>query len=99
MIIALINRRYLKNRDMIWLEVTPPATITKTPEATEQLFSVIHGMYSARILKDRLLKRSPVMSFEITSTKKDGIRYLIHVEKSRAEALQKLSPLTYLMLR
>ncbi|MFZ2836384.1 MAG: hypothetical protein WAZ21_03615 [Candidatus Saccharimonadales bacterium] len=90
MITALINRRYLKSRDMIWLEVTPPATISKTPEATEQLFSVIHGMYSARILKDRLLKRSPVLSFEITSTKKDGIRYLIHVEKSRAEALRKV---------
>ena len=89
MITTLINRRYLKNRDMIWLEVTPPATITKTPEATDQLFSVIHGMYAARSLKEKLLKRSPVMSFEITSTKKAGIRYLVQVETSRAEALRK----------
>lgn len=35
------------------------------------------------------MDRSPVFSFEITSTKKDGIRYLIQVERERADALQK----------
>jgi hypothetical protein len=89
MITSLINRIHLKSREMVWLEVTPPATITRTPEATEQLFSVIHGAYSARSLKEKLLKRSPVMSFEITSTKEGGIRYLIQVEVLRAEMLRK----------
>ncbi|PKL31004.1 hypothetical protein CVV43_04475 [Candidatus Saccharibacteria bacterium HGW-Saccharibacteria-1] len=87
--IHIINRRHLKNRNMTWLELTPPASINKTPEATEQLFSVIHGMYAARNLKDRLLKRSPILSFEITSTKKSGIRYLIQVENSFSQSLQK----------
>lgn len=87
--IHIINRRHLKNRNMTWLELTPPASINKTPEATEQLFSVIHGMYAARNLKDRLMKRSPVLSFEITSTKKSGIRYLIQVENSYSQNLQK----------
>lgn len=87
--IHIINRRHLKKRNMTWLELTPPASINKTPEATEQLFSVIHGMYAARNLKDRLLKRSPVLSFEITSTKKSGIRYLIQVEDSFSQSLQK----------
>ena len=36
----VLNRRYLRTRGMVWLEITPPATIAKTPEATEQLFSV-----------------------------------------------------------
>src|SRR5680860_383849 len=85
----LLNRRYLKHRNMVWLELTPPASITRTPEATEQLFSVIHGMYSSRRLKDRLLGRAPVFSFEITSTKQDGIRYLVQVEKSLSQSLQK----------
>lgn len=89
MIMTLLHRKYLKRREMVWLEITPPATITRTPEATEQLFSVIHGMYSSRILRDKLLRRSPVMSFEITSTKKEGIRYLIQVEKSHVESLAK----------
>ncbi|MFZ1249959.1 MAG: DUF87 domain-containing protein [Candidatus Microsaccharimonas sp.] len=88
-VVHLINRRHLKYRDMSWLEVTPPASVTKTPEATEQLFSVIHGMYAARHLKDKVLGRSPVLSFEITSTKKDGIRYLVQVEKALSQSLQK----------
>lgn len=89
MITELINRRYYKRRSMTWLEITPPATISKTPEATEQLFSVIHGMYATRKFRDKLMARSPVFSFEITSTKKEGIRYLIQAEKERSDALQK----------
>lgn len=86
---AIVNRRYLLQRDTVWLEITPPASITKTPEATEQLFSVIHGARAARQLKDRFYNRSPVMSFEIVSTRKDGIRYLLQVEKSRSKNTQK----------
>lgn len=86
---AIINRRHLFSRDMVWLEITPPANIAKTPEATEQLFSVIHGARAARQLKDRFYSRSPVMSFEIVSTRKDGIRYLVQVEKARSKNLRK----------
>jgi hypothetical protein len=89
MIVEAFNRRHLNKRQMVWLEVTPPSSITKTPESTEQLFSVIHGMYSTRRLKDKILLRSPVMSFEIVSTKKEGIRYLIQVEKIYSETIQK----------
>ena len=85
----VLNRRYLRIRDMIWLEITPPATVAKTPEATEQLFSVIHGHRAARPFKDKLLHRSPVMSFEITSTKKHGVRYLVQVERRHAVNIQK----------
>lgn len=59
---ALFWRRYLKKRNVVWLEITPPASVSKTPEATEQLFSVIHGMRAARTLKDKLLARSPLTS-------------------------------------
>jgi hypothetical protein len=86
---TVINRRHLLNRDMVWLEITPPANIAKTPEATEQLFSVIHGARATRQLKDKFYDRSPVMSFEITSTRKDGIRYLLQVEKTRSKSIQK----------
>lgn len=86
---TIINRRFLSHRDMVWLEITPPASITKTPEATEQLFSVLHGTRAARTLKERLINRSPVMSFEIASTRKDGIRYLLQIEKYRSSSIQK----------
>ena len=85
----VLNRRYLRIRDMIWLEITPPATVAKTPEATEQLFSVIHGHRAARSFKEKLLDRSPVISFEITSTKKHGVRYLVQVERRHAANIQK----------
>lgn len=89
LILTVLNRRHLSRRHMIWLELTPPASIDKTPEATVQLFSVIHGMRASRQLKDKLLKRSPVMSFEIISTKQQGIRYLVQVEAERSESMQK----------
>lgn len=84
-----INRRYLKRRSMVWLELTPPAQVEKTPESSMQLFSVIHGLRAARSIKERLLDRAPVLGFEIVSTKRDGIRYLIQVEQSLSATLQK----------
>lgn len=86
---TVLNRRYLHVREMTWLEITPPSTIAKTPEATEQLFSVIHGTRAARPLKDRLLGRSPTYSFEIVSTRKAGIRYLLQLEKLKSKSIQK----------
>lgn len=86
---TIINRRFLKRRDMVWLEITPPSSIAKTPEATEQLFSVLHGARAARTVKERMISRSPVMSFEIASTRKDGIRYLLQIEKYRSSSVQK----------
>lgn len=84
------NRIHLRRRKSIWLEVTPPASIAKTPEATEQLFSVIHGTKSARVLRDRLLRRLPVFIFEIVSTRKDGIRFFIQTEQAQSVMLQKM---------
>ena len=81
---TVFARRYLARRAMTWLEITPPLRILKTPEATEQLFSVLHGMRAARSIKERLLGRNPVMSFEIVSTRREGIRYLVHVELPEA---------------
>ena len=89
LVLKIVNYRYLRQRKMVWLELTPPASIEKTPEATEQLFSVLHGTRAARHLKDRLLNRAPVMSFEIISTRKGGIRYLIQVEKKRSHNIDK----------
>lgn len=85
----IINRHFLKTRKTAWLEITPPAHTARTPEATEQLFSVIHGSLAARPLKERLLKRLPVMSFEIISTHQRGIRYLLQVDAEKSLNMQK----------
>lgn len=86
---VIVNRRFLRSRETVWLEITPPSSIAKTPEATEQLFSVIHGTRAARPLKDKFLGRSPTYSFEIVSTRKEGIRYLLQLEKFRSKSIQK----------
>jgi len=84
-----VNRRYLRTRSTVWLEIVPPASASRTPEATEQLFSVVHGAKSTRSLEDRLLDRKPVMSFEVTSTRHGGIRYFIQAEQKHIDILQK----------
>ena len=87
---SLLWRRHLLHRDTVWLEITPPSSITKTPEATEQLFSVIHGARAARKLSDKLLGRSPVSSFEIVSSRKDGIRFLAQVDREQSGFIEKV---------
>jgi hypothetical protein len=89
MIRRLINRRLYKYQATTWLHVIPPAVINRGPDSNEHLFSVLHGLLSSRKLKDRLLNRSPKFSFEITSSKKDGIRYLINIATEYADYLEK----------
>lgn len=86
----LINRLYLHRRSMVWLELTPPARLSKTHESTMQLFSVIHGLRASRTYKERMLRRTPAFTFEVTSTKQEGIRFLIQIERRQAESLQKI---------
>ena len=88
--LLILNRRYLSSRNTVWLEVIPPANIAKTPEATEQLFAVLYGLRSARSLKQRLMRRLPAMCFEIVSTKRDGVRYLMQLEATHAASVQKI---------
>lgn len=89
LIVTIVNRRWLSARSVEWLEITPPISIDKTPEATGQLFAVIHGTRAARRTKDKLLHRPNVMCFEIVSTRNEGIRYLVQVEASKSSAIQK----------
>ena len=88
LVLRVINWHYLKHRDMVFLELTPPASGSRTPTATQQLFSVVHGYHRTRSLKDKILHRHVVLSFEVASTKRGGVRYIIQVEKKLAHGLQ-----------
>lgn len=80
-------RRVLKRQSVI-LELTPPAHTARAPRATQELFTVIHGFRASRTLAQKLLCRDVVLSFEITSTRADGIRYIVQVDKRLATRLQ-----------
>ena len=71
------NYRFARSQPTILLELTPPASSRKTPLATEQLFSVLHHLGSQTTLSNRLLGRFSHYTFEIVSSRHDGIRYLV----------------------
>ncbi|MBL8122422.1 type IV secretion system DNA-binding domain-containing protein [Candidatus Saccharibacteria bacterium] len=68
----------------VLLEITPPANTNKAPQATAQLFSVLYGLLDSRPFLHKLLRRKPVFSLEVVSTRKEGIRFLVRVTEAEA---------------
>lgn len=77
-------------RKSITLELTPPANTARTPRATQELFTVIHGFRASRTVKQKLLCHDVTLSFEITSTRANGIRYIVQVDKRLATSLHQV---------
>ncbi len=86
--IRLLNLRRNLQRNLVFLEVTPPAFSDKSPLATKHLFAVLHSITSWRSWRDRLLNRSQIVSLEVLSTREHGIRYLIQVHQADIAVLQ-----------
>src|SRR5207245_384261 len=88
LVVALLLRlstiRRLLRQQWVYLELTPPAQTDKSPEATQHLFSVLHGLDAARSHKDTLLGRKEVFSLEVVSTREKGIRYLMRISEREA---------------
>lgn len=63
--------------ESVVLEITPPAFTDKSAYTTGQLFSVIHGLRRYRTIWEKILGVKPKFSFEIVSSKEQGIRYLV----------------------
>ena len=81
-------RRYLK-RELIYLEIKPPAIRQDKQPSAEQFFKALHGL-SIRSFKQRLLGDKPSMSLEIDSSFKTGIRYIMVIEQKYKQALIKI---------
>ncbi|CAN5181104.1 hypothetical protein BH09PAT1_BH09PAT1_3230 [soil metagenome] len=73
----------------VMLELTPPATTEKTSYTTQQLFAVIHNLGIQRTLFEKLLGRKILFSFEIVSTKEQGIRYLLRTRVQDADNIKR----------
>ncbi|OQB06395.1 MAG: AAA-like domain protein [bacterium ADurb.Bin212] len=58
-------------------------------EATTELFKQVYSLLNQTSLKDKLLLKSSLTSFEITSTRKEGIRYIVRVPKSKINNIEK----------
>jgi len=93
-IIALLLRRILQiirslTEPSVLLELTTPAFTDKSAYTTGQLFSVIHGLGKYQKLSNKLLGIKPRLSFEIVSTKTQGIRYLVRATPYYAKNLKR----------
>ena len=72
-----LNIKSFIKENSILLEITPPASVDKTAYTTSKLFSVIHDLGERRTLREKIIGKKILFSFEIVSTKQEGIRYLI----------------------
>src|ERR1035437_8349012 len=73
----------------ILLEITPPSHTEKTAYTTTQLFSTFHGLVREQTLLDKLLGKKQRLSFEIVSTKNEGIRYIIRTTPDQVNNVKK----------
>src|SRR5260221_5006167 len=80
--------RALKEPSVI-IQLIPPAYTEKTAYTTTQLFSVIHRLGKDKTFLERVLGRKTRFSFEIVSTRTEGIRYVISTTAKEVNNLQK----------
>jgi hypothetical protein len=88
MLRRILGFKYLLTQKYLYLELTPPAFMDRKPQATAQMFSILHNLGINLNAVDKLLNRKVVISLEIVSTRKDGIRYLIKVPDKKAESIE-----------
>jgi hypothetical protein len=86
--LRLQQRRTRRHGSFVLLELTPPTDIDKTPLATSRLLAVVHQLASPHSLSDHLLQRRTIVSFEVVSSRSQGIRYILYAAKKDVVSLQ-----------
>jgi len=92
--IGLIILKYLQFKkslqgSYVLLEIKPPSISLQTAFTTKQLFTILHSLNSKPTLLDRLLKNKKRISYEIASSRNEGIRYLIYTPKEDVSVIRK----------
>lgn len=72
------------------LEITPPARGDRSPLATSQLFTALHGLGIAGNVIEKSLGAPSIFTLEIESSKAMGIRYLLRSPKDKLSSLERL---------
>jgi len=89
-ILDVLDFRRLKDRKLVFLELTPPGYSTKTPLATTQLYDTIHGLLNSLTRKERLLNRKHVLPLEVFGNRKEGVRFRAALDPSDVDLFQQL---------
>src|SRR3989339_425296 len=89
LIIKLIRLIRHLQEPFLFLEITPPVNARVPSLATTQLFNQIIGLLKQSSFKDKIFLRDSSASFEIVSSKKDGIRYLVRAQRRHIGNIEK----------
>lgn len=73
----------------VFLELTPSQNTNESQFATEQLFKTIHTITEPTSWIETFVGHKRPISFEIVSTKKDGIRFIIKTSEYNAHLVEK----------
>jgi len=92
--IGLIILKYLQFKkslqgSYVLLEIKPPSISLQTAFTTKQLFTILHSLDSKPTLLERLLNNKKRISYEIASSRNEGIRYIIYSPKEEVSIIRK----------
>ncbi|MDN5274754.1 MAG: hypothetical protein JWP06_655 [Candidatus Saccharibacteria bacterium] len=87
--LRFIDLKRIYKQKRVFIEVTPPREASKTPEATEQLFHIFHSAGATQKFKHRLLRRNNIFSLEVTSTRREGVRFVIGTSEHEADSVER----------
>jgi len=80
---------HIYREKQVFLKLTPPAFTQKESYTTKQLFLVLHDIGRQLTFLDRLIGQKMLFSFEIVSTRKEGIRYIIRTTESQKHSVKR----------
>lgn len=71
------------------LEIKPPAISLQSSFSTEKLFTMLHSLEHHYTFVEKLLKVKKTISYEIISTRENGIRYILRVPTEDISIIRK----------
>ncbi len=89
--VYLLYLRFKKqlSQQSVLLEIKPPAISLQSAFSTRQLFTILHSLDHKLTNLEKLLKVKRRTSFEIVSTREEGIRYLLYLPKEDVDVVTK----------
>jgi hypothetical protein len=82
-LLKLLDLRRLLKQKWVFLELTPPAEISRSPEATGQLFVNLYGLNRSRPFINKVLFQKVVFAAEIPSNRPDGMRFILRAPRQK----------------
>ena len=78
-----------QKKHSVFLEITPSHTTLESQFSTEQLFTTMHSIFEHSSRIDKIIGNKRPYSFELVSSKEQGIRYIIKTSRYNATLIKK----------